>query len=98
MSNIIKCAFVCAMSALLSACAYTSIQMPMDTNFDQTQLGSKEGRSHTTTILYLVSWGNGGTKAAAENGGITVIHHADRQVFSTMFGFYTRITTVVYGD
>ena len=83
---------------MISACAYTKIQIPMDSDFDQTQLGSKEGRSHTTTILYLVSWGNGGTKAAAEDGGIKIIRHADREIFSTMFGFYTRITTVVYGD
>lgn len=83
---------------LLTGCAYTKIQIPMDKDFQNTELGSKEGSSSAQTVLYLVSWGNAGTKAAAENGDIKVIKHADRRIFSVLFGFYTRITTVVYGD
>jgi hypothetical protein len=89
---------VLVVSSLFSGCAYTRISIPLDDNFDETELGSKEGKSHTRTVLYLVSWGNGGSKAAAENGDIKIIKHADREIYSILFGLYTRMTTVVYGD
>lgn len=83
---------------LLSGCAYTRIQIPMDKDFDNTQLGIKQGEASSRTVLYLVSWGNAGTRQAAENGNIKVIKHADRKIFSVLFGLYTKLTTVVYGD
>ena len=83
---------------LMTGCAYTKIRVPMDRDFDDTTLGTKEGRSHSRTVLFLVSWGNSGTKAAADNGDIKVIKHADTEIFSVCFGAYTRISTVVYGD
>jgi hypothetical protein len=81
-----------------SGCAYTKIQLPLDQNFDNTELGTKEGRSSAKTVLFLISWGNAGTKAAAQNGNLKVIKHADREIFISIFGLYTRITTVVYGE
>ncbi len=81
-----------------TGCLYTDIQMPMDKNFDKTELGVKEGESESHTVLYLVSWGDSGTKAAAKDGDVKVIRHADRKVFSILFGLYTKLTTVVYGD
>lgn len=81
-----------------TGCLYTDIQMPMDKNFDKTELGVKEGEADSHTVLYLVSWGDSGTKAAANDGDVKVIRHADRKVFSVLFGLYTRLTTVVYGD
>lgn len=81
-----------------SGCAFTNIQVPMDTNFDKTTLGDKEGRASSHTVLYLVSWGDAGTKAASKDGNIVQINHADRDIFSVLFGFYTRVTTVVYGE
>ncbi len=81
-----------------SGCAFTQIQLPLDKNFDNTQLGLKEGRASAQTVLFLIAWGDSGTKAAAENGGITVIKHADREIYSFLFGLFTRVTTVVYGE
>lgn len=83
---------------ICNGCAYTKIQLPLDKNFDDTQLGSRQGRASAQTILFLVSWGDSGTRAAAENGEIQVIKHADREIYSFGFGIFTRITTVVYGD
>ena len=86
------------MAALVfQGCAYSHIQGPLDTNFDNTQLGDKEGRSHTRSVLWLFAWGNGGTRAAADDGGITTITHADFEYTIYLFGIYTRVTTVVYG-
>ncbi len=81
-----------------SGCMYMHVQMPMDTNFDNTQLGVKEGRSHSYSVLWLFAWGDAGTKAAAAQGNISTIRHADTEVKLVLFGLYTRSTTVVYGD
>jgi len=83
---------------MTSGCAYTNIKMPLDKNFNQTEISTKEGVSSTHTVLYLVSWGDSGSKAAAKQGEISTINYADRQIFSVLFGLYTRLTTVVYGD
>jgi hypothetical protein len=91
-------AFLVLIILLLQGCAYMHTQTPLDINFDNTSLGSKVGKSHTYSVLWLVSWGDGGTRAAAEEGGITVITHADIETYIVLFGFYARITTVVYGD
>ena len=72
--------------SLASGCAYTNIQMPLDKNFNQTEISSKTGTADTHTVLYLVSWGDAGTKAAADQGGLKQINYADRQIFSVLFG------------
>lgn len=83
---------------VFQGCAYSHIQGPLDTDFDQTVLGEKTGRAHTRSVLWLVAWGDGGTRAAAENGGITTITHADFEYLVVLFGLYARVTTVVYGE
>ncbi len=83
---------------ILSGCIYTNVQRPLGSDFNRTEIGSKEGRSHTYSILWLFAWGDGGAKAAAENGDIKIIRHADTKVLSILFGLYTQVTTVVYGD
>ena len=83
---------------MASGCAYMHIQRPLDTNFDTTQLGSKEGRSNAYSVLWLFAWGDAGTKAAATQGDIKIIRHADTEVKSVLLGIYSRVTTVVYGD
>jgi hypothetical protein len=93
-----RCLPVVWILAIGPGCAYMNVQSPLDTNFESTELGAKEGRSDSYSILWLVAWGDAGTRAAAERGGIKVIRHADRQVKAVLFGAYTRITTVVYGD
>lgn len=82
----------------VSGCAYMHVQVPLDTNFDNTQLGAKEGRASAFSLLWLVAWGDAGSKAAATQGNLKVIRHADTEVQSVLFGLYSRVTTVVYGD
>jgi len=81
-----------------SGCAYLHVQRPLSINFDNTQLGSKAGRSNAYSVLWLVAWGDAGTKAAATQGNIKIIRYADTEVKLVLFGIYSRITTVVYGD
>lgn len=86
------------LALVLQGCAYSHVQRPLDTDYDNTSLGSKVGRSHIQSVLWLVAWGDAGTKAAAEDGGITVIRHADTESLVILFGLYSRLTTVLYGD
>jgi hypothetical protein len=89
---------IMATSLLFSGCAYMKVQRPHDKNFDNTELGTKEGRASFKSIAWFVAWGDAGSKAAANNGGITVIKHADVEYYAVLGGLYSRITTVVYGD
>jgi hypothetical protein len=82
---------------LLSGC-FVNIKVPLDTDLDRTQLGTKVGESSAQSVLWLVFWGDAGTQAAAKQGEITTITHADRQLFTILFGIYARETTIVYGD
>ena len=90
--------FTIGLAMLMSGCMYMKVQRPHDKNYDKTELGTKVGKSSLQSILWCVSWGDAGTRAAAENGAIEIIRHADVEYFMVFLGFYTRITTVVYGD
>lgn len=92
------CFLTTAFVVISPGCAYMHVQRPLGSNFDNTQLGTKEGRSNAYSLLWLVAWGDAGTKAAAVQGNIKIIRHADTEVKSVMLGLYSRVTTVVYGD
>jgi len=83
---------------LLSGCVYANIKIPYDDDLNSTQLGSKVGKASSHSILWLVAWGNEGIAEAAKNGDLKVINHADQEIFSVLFGVYSRRTIVVYGD
>ena len=93
-----KLALLIFLMLFTGCCLYSKIQRPLDRDFHITELGSKEGRSTNHSILWLVSWGDAGTRAAADNGGISIIKHADQEFMAVLFGLYVRYTTVVYGD
>ena len=81
-----------------SGCVYYNVTTPLDTDLDRTELGSKVGESQAHSVLWLVAWGDAGTQAAAQDGGIENIRHADRRGFTVLLGVYSRLTTIVYGD
>ena len=82
---------------LFSGCL-VNVKVPLDTDLDRTELGSKVGEASVQSVLWLVFWGDSGTQAAAKQGGITVINHADQEILTILFGVYARETTIVYGD
>jgi len=82
----------------LPGCLFSNVQFPLDRDLDATRLGTKVGKSSLRGYLWAVAVGDAGTQAAAEDGGITVIRHADQEIFSVLFGLYFRQTTVLYGD
>jgi TRL-like protein family len=83
---------------LLTGCLYLHVKTPYDTDLDKTVLGEKVGKANIYSVLWLFAWGDAGTEAAAKNGDITTINHMDREVFSILFGLYSKTTTIVYGD
>jgi TRL-like protein family len=83
---------------LLSGCLYTDIQTPLDLDLDRTRLGDKIGVSEWQSVLWAVAWGDGGTQAAAKQGGLTVINHADSETFVILGGLYWRERTILYGE
>jgi hypothetical protein len=82
----------------MSACIYMNVKQPLDTDLHETQLGTRVGKSQAQSILGLVAWGDAGTQAAARDGGITTLKHADQERFSILGGVYARFRTIVYGD
>jgi len=94
----VKLVLAVLMLLLVQGCLYVDVQVPLDTNFEQTQLGPKTGTASAYSILWLVAWGDAGTQAAANNGGIKMINHADTRTFIFLGPVFTRVTTVVYGD
>lgn len=82
----------------LPGCLYARVRVPLDEDVNQTQLGSKMGRSSLTTWFWLVSVGDAGTAAAADDGGLEVIQHLDSEYLIVLFGLYGKRTTVAYGD
>lgn len=95
----IKMIAVLAMSVLLlTGCLYSSVTTPLDTDLNQTVLGSKVGKSSLHCILWLFAWGDMSVAAAAKQGGITTLNHMDIQTRMILFGLYTRQSIIVYGD
>ena len=82
----------------LPGCVYAHVKMPLDEDLNQTKLGAKVGHSSNQQVLSLVAWGDASTQAAAKDGGITTINHADAEYFSILWFVYTKQTTIVYGD
>ena len=71
---------------------------PLDVDMEATKLGSRQGESSCFSILGLVSIGDASINAAAKNGGITTIQHADYKYMNVFFGVFQEYTTIVYGE
>ncbi len=96
-----KCIVFMVMTGVLlafSGCVYMDIKTPLDTDLDKTILGSKVGTASSQSVLWLFAWGDSGTKAASENGNITVINHMDKRIQCYLLGLYSKATVIVYGD
>jgi len=76
---------------------YNDFTAPLDTNVNNTEMGSKQGESSCYSILGLVSLGDASISTAAKNGKISKVMHADYKYFNIL-GVYQEYTTVVYGE
>ena len=96
--NLLRALIVAVVALGSSACVYSNVALPLDTNLDETTLGSKVGESQIQSVLWAVAWGDAGMQAAAKNGGITTLRHADQRSLQVLMGIYARHKTIVYGD
>ena len=76
---------------------FSQVKAPLDVDYDKTTLGPKEGKAEATCILGLFSFGDCSIQAAAKDGGITTINHADYQV-ENVLGIFSKTTVIVYGE
>lgn len=89
---------VAAALLLQTGCLYLDTKVPLDTDVSVTKLGSKVGVSSMQSVLWLIAWGDASTAAAARNGDITTINHLDSRTVQYLFGVYSRVDTIAYGD
>ena len=87
----------CAMvSSPVNEAIFTSVewgtQVPEDT------VGSKTGTASCTSLFGLFATGDASVQAAAADGNITLLKHADQRILAILGLVYYRQTTVVYGD
>ena len=91
--------------AMLSGCAMAPVVPPRGILFNDQkaplfggrEIGDKEGRASTYTVLFLVGWGDSSVTAAARDADITQIKQMNYEMFSIL-GLYQRYTTIVRGD
>lgn len=93
-----KISILILITIFMSSCVYVDVKSPLDKDVKDTVLGSKMGVSKSQSILWLVAWGDAGTKTAAENGNIETITHLDARYYSVLFGLYSKRETIAYGN
>ena len=98
MKSGIKLTIILAVILIFSGCAYVHIKTPYDSDLDRTELGSKVGVAEAYSLFWLVSWGDASYAAAAKNGNIKILKHADQEVTEIFFGIYSHYRIIVYGD
>lgn len=77
--------------------AFSQFDAPLDVDFQNTDMsGMKQGKAETMSILGLFAFGDASSKAAAENGQISKIVHADYEYFNIL-GIIQKTTVIVYG-
>ena len=97
--KLVKLALVALVAGvLMTGCLYMDVKTPYDTDLNKTVLGQKMGKAYSQSVLWLFAWGDAGTQAAAKEGNITTVNHMDHEMYSILFGLYTKSTTIVYGD
>lgn len=87
-----------ALALVATGGCYVNTKLPLDQNLDRTELGDKVGRASAQGLLWGIAWGDAGIQAAARNGSLKTIQHADQEIFIVLGGLYARRTTIVYGD
>ncbi|MCD6569189.1 MAG: TRL-like family protein, partial [Deltaproteobacteria bacterium] len=76
---------------------FNSTAAPLDVDYSNTTLGTKQGTSNAYNILGLFAFGDASTQTAAKNGQINTIHHADYS-YTNILGIFQKTTVIVYGE
>ncbi|MDH3975883.1 MAG: TRL-like family protein [Deltaproteobacteria bacterium] len=91
-----------AFPVLLAGCGaiYTNIKTPLPSLSVKPTAANKAkaGSSICSSYAWLVAVGDCSIEAAMNNGGISKVHHVDRQKQTYFFDVYTKDTVIVYGE
>ncbi len=77
--------------------AFSDIKAPLDVELDNTKVGSKTGEAFSESFLGLVAIGDSSLQAAAKEGKIKKVYHADYHYFNIL-GIYQKTTVIVNGE
>ncbi|MBT4268835.1 MAG: TRL-like protein family [Deltaproteobacteria bacterium] len=88
----------CSATSPVPGALYTNVVSPSgDKVATDAASSEKIGEASCMSVLYLVAWGECSINEAMKNGGINKVHHVDQRSFNVYF-FYSRYTTMVYGE
>ncbi len=88
----------CSSTSPVPGGLYTNVVSPSgDKVATDATSSDKIGEASCMSVLYLVAWGECSINEAMKNGGIDKVHHVDQRSFNVYF-FYSRYTTMVYGE
>ena len=76
---------------------FSNTQAPLDVNYDNTELGQKSGSASAYNVLGLFAFGDASTQAAARDGRLSKINHADYAYLNFLF-IFQKTTVTVYGE
>ncbi|MFP5441585.1 MAG: TRL-like family protein [Gammaproteobacteria bacterium] len=104
MNRFLKLAVALVLSGLLAGCVvgpvpgwvYTNAKFPMLATGSSKE-PTRVGRATVRSIFFAFSTGDASIQTAAQNGGITEIHHVDYEA-QNVLGIVTDYTVVVYGN
>ena len=77
--------------------AYSDLKAPLGVEISDTKVGPKTGKAKTTSILGLFATGDASIQAAAKNGGLKKVYHADYQYYN-LLGIIQETTVIVNGE
>jgi hypothetical protein len=78
---------------------YTGTQSPSMAATETEAVGtSKKGQSECMSVLGIAAWGDCSVEGAMHQGGVKKIHNVDHKTYLVLFGVYTKVTTIVYGE
>lgn len=73
-------------------------KVPLTTNMNNVELGSKQGKSTAVSILDLWTDGSMSVADAAKKAGINKIKFVEYEYDNKFFFMYQKATVIVYGD
>jgi len=75
---------------------FSDVSAPMDITFRETKIGPSQGKSKSTSIASLFAFGDASIGAAAREGNLVEVTHADYQ-YTNVLGIYTQFQTIAWG-
>lgn len=86
-------------AASISGC-YVNLMVPApeQTVKISAEKATRTGYATCTGFLGVFATGDCSVSTAMENGRISKVHHVDSEVQTVLFGAYSELTTIVYGE